>query len=365
MGDPYAANKAFLHCDRLAQYQSGGIPAPVQVHFVISDLCNHNCSFCAYRIDGYTEIFATTDGSGSVNKNPNRQIATPKAKEILKELSEFGARAIQFTGGGEPTMHPDCANLMLYANSLGLDTALVTNGSRIDDKMIDAIMKCTWMRISLDHANVEGYASMRSVRPEMFDIVLENVAKIVAAKKESGANITIGLGYVVNKANWTEVVKGASLAKSLSVDNFRISAAFTPEGADYFKDFYPDARDLCKEAEELGDDNFMVSNRFGERIRDLEADSPDYKRCLYQYLCTFIGADLNLYRCCLWAYRMRGIIGSLRDSSFAELWRNNRRTKDLKTFDAKIQCGLCQFNEKNRSTAAVLDGSAIEHGNFV
>lgn len=358
MNDPYSANKAFLHCDRLAQYQAGGIPVPIQVHFVISDLCNQNCSFCAYRIDGITETFAIGD-----NRNPNRMMATAHAKRILQELSVAGAKAIQFTGGGEPTLHKDCGYLMSYAKHLGMDIALVTNGTNIADMMLVMILNCTWIRISLDHSNAAGYATMRSTSEQMFDRVVENIVAIVKAKKESGSKVTIGIGFVVNKDNWNETFKAAQLAKQLGVDNFRISAAFTADGSDYFKQFKNRAYVIAKQTEELSGDGFLVSNKYVERIDDLRKP-PKQKKCFYQYLCTYIGADLNVYRCCILAYTRRGLVGSLRDISFIRLWRNNNRTQDLKTFDAR-QCARCQFNEKNLAINNALDGSDVEHGNFV
>ena len=360
MRDPYSPNKAFLHCDRLMQYQAGGIPIPVQVHFVISDLCNQNCSFCAYRIDGITETFSVAG-----NNNPNRMMTISQAANILHQLSLAGVKAIQFTGGGEPTMHPDCAELMLYANDLGMDTALVTNGSIISNKLLDVISRCTWVRISLDHANAAGYAAMRSTSESMFDRVVDNIALMVSTKNEMGTDVTIGVGFVVNKDNWFETLNAAKLAKKLGVDSFRISAAFTPDGADYFEEFHEGAFTQAKRAEELNGDGFLVSNKYGERIHDLELKAPKYKKCVYQYLCTYIGADLNVYRCCVLAYTRRGLVGSLYDQPFIKLWRNNDRTKDLKTFNAQRQCTRCQFNEKNKSINNAIDGSGVEHGNFV
>jgi len=364
MRDPYSPNKAFLHCDRLGQYQNGGVPFPVQVHFVISDLCNQNCSFCAYRVDGITEIFRTIEADGSVNKNPNRLMTTANARRTLQELSMAGAKAIQFTGGGEPTMHKDCADLMLYANDLGMDTALVTNGTNLSDELLNSILRCTWVRISLDHSQADGYSKMRSTPHDMFDKVLKNITTIVKAKKESDSIVTIGIGFVVNKDNWSLIYEAALLARHLGVDNFRISAAFTDEGIGYFKEFHDVAYTLSVRAESLSGNGFLVFNKYGERISDLELKAPINKKCPYQYLCTYIGADMNVYRCCVLAYTTRGLIGSLYDSSFSKLWRNNKRTKDLKTFDAR-KCARCQFNEKNDAINSHIDGSDAEHGNFV
>ena len=52
--EEYSPYKAIHHLDKLAQMKKGEQPVPAQVQLIISDLCNHNCSFCAYRMEGYT-----------------------------------------------------------------------------------------------------------------------------------------------------------------------------------------------------------------------------------------------------------------------------------------------------------------------
>ena len=50
MSNPYSSLKMAWHYAR-----EGGLPkAPKQVQMILSDLCNQNCRFCAYRMDGYT-----------------------------------------------------------------------------------------------------------------------------------------------------------------------------------------------------------------------------------------------------------------------------------------------------------------------
>lgn len=99
----YSTLKAFKYPDRLEAIKSGHPAGPVHVQIILSDLCNQNCHFCAYRDPSYTssQLFHI-DG----NYNPNRMIPLDKVLEILDDCVEMGVRAIQLTGGGEPTVHP-------------------------------------------------------------------------------------------------------------------------------------------------------------------------------------------------------------------------------------------------------------------
>jgi hypothetical protein len=72
---------------------------------------------------------------------------------------------------------------------------------------------------------------------------------------------------------------------------------------------------------------------------------------------TYIGADLNVYRCCNTAYTTAGVLGNLADRSF----RNLIETVDY-TFDAR-SCRYCQFGGQNAAIAALV--REPEHANFV
>ena len=68
--------KVYWHRDRLDALARGEVPSPTQVQLIISDLCNQDCSFCAYRMSGNlsNELFGEAREDGSINNNPNRMI---------------------------------------------------------------------------------------------------------------------------------------------------------------------------------------------------------------------------------------------------------------------------------------------------
>jgi MoaA/NifB/PqqE/SkfB family radical SAM enzyme len=361
--NPYAPDKAMLHVDRLLRIRSGDQPPPVHMHFIISDLCNQDCSFCAYRIENYTTMFAVIE-DGERNHNPNRMIPRAKANEILDDFAALGGRAVQFTGGGEPTVHPNCAEIMSYAQAQGLETALVTNGVRLP-MVLEQLMKSTWCRISIDAANPRTYCSVRRVPENHWTKMLENVRQLVQLKRARNAPLTIGIGFVVTRENWSEVMDAAILARDLGADNLRISAVFQPDDDSYFASFYDLAANLCHETESLSKNGFTVVNNFGSRVDDLRLHHPDYKDCGYQNFTTYVGADLNVYRCCVLSYTERGTIGSLKEQRFRDLWLSDQKRADFAGFDART-CPRCQFNDKNRAIARIIQAlPSEEHANFV
>jgi len=360
----YASDKILAHLPVIQQLRDGEQPSPIYAQLVISDLCNQACGFCAYRSEGYesNQLFKVIDSNGVANNNPNRMIERGKAFGILNDLQMIGTKAILFTGGGEPTVHPQCKEIFRHARELGLDFAVTTNGTRFDAELIDILIQAKWVRISLDAGSGPTYAETRKSSRETFRRVVESIADLAWRKQEADSDVLIGVGFVVTRENWREVYDAAEIAKDQGADSFRISAAFTTERADYFDDWYDDAANQCREAESLSDDSFTVSNMFPARVADLAQGPPDYQTCHYMQIVTYIGADLNVYRCCDTAYNERGLIGSLKNQSFRELWESQAKRDDFASFNAR-NCAWCQFNPRNRSIETIVNPQLI-HENF-
>lgn len=356
--NPYAANKGIMHVDRLRAIRNGVACAPVHAHFVVSDICNHRCTFCAYRMPDYpcNEMF------------DDKRIMPPGlAKEIICDAHRLGIRALQFTGGGEPTVHPSLPGFICEADDLGIETAVVTNGSNLSANLVDAMMNCTWIRVSLDAATPETYAAIRQVKPDAFERTLNGIRRLVAARQENNLGQYIGIGFVVTPDNYLEIPAFVALADDLRVDNVRLSAAFQSQDLAYYDGgVFEHAASLCADA--MRSDRLSgltVSNNFFERAADLELGPPDYKRCAYQHLTTYIGADANVYRCCVTSYNKHGLLGSIRDyGGLDKLWRAEETQRRLREFDAR-SCVRCQFNDKNRVLNSMIDGLPTGHWNFV
>lgn len=364
MSDAYSALKFLHHPSQVEDLRTGRQPIPVQVQLVISDLCNENCSFCSYRADGYTsnQLFAIVE-NGERNSNPNRMILYDKVCEILDDCKKMGVKAIQITGGGEPTVHPDHARIFQDVLSCGMDLALVTNGVILKPEAVDVLTAAKWVRISIDAAYQHTYSSMREVSGETFERVWRNVEILVDAKRKARSDVVIGLGFVVTRENYSQIQPFVLRAKNSGVDNVRISAVFQSDDERYFDSFYASALDYCRFAREAQTDSFTVYDNFGERLEDLKQHNPDYSFCGYQHFNTYIGADLNVYRCCVYAYNDRGILGSIKDQRFRELWESQGKRDRMENFDAR-GCERCQFNAKNRAINYAIQIKP-EHVNFV
>lgn len=363
---PYSPLKIFHHRKQLDVIRDGGQPNPLHVQIILSDLCNQSCHFCAYRMEGYTsnQLFGVVGDDGRVNNNPNRMIPYVKVTEILEDCKTLGVRALQFTGGGEPTVHPQHLEILNTAVNMGFDVSLVTNGVVQKHGIIETIGRLSWVRFSVDAGTKETYASLRKTNSHNFAKVWTHIQDTCEHIRMSKTDTLVGVGFVVTEENWREVYKAAQLAKDAGAANFRISAVFQPGDEKYFGAFYKECAALCQEAvRTLDSQTFKVFNMFGDRLDDLRQSHPDYSFCGYQHFTTYIGADLNVYRCCNTAYNDLGTLGSIKEQRFKTLWESEEKRKNMEAFDA-TDCPRCQFNGKNKTIAYALTEDPT-HVNFV
>jgi len=336
----FSGLKAVWHIDKIKDLREGKKIVPTHVQLILSDLCNQNCHFCAYRMEGgFTSKY--------FGGNPNRFIPTEKALEILDDCKEAGVKAIEFTGGGEPTVHKHWVQIIEHAQMLGLQTGLVTNGVRLKDHPI--LEKLTWLRISLDAGTPETYERIR--QSKSWPQVMKNLEMVGKLKGP-----LVGVGFVVTLENFKELSDACALVKSFGIPYVRVSAMFSEGGADYYQGFLNEIDQERGWAHGMEDDSFKLIDFFDNRIDDLKQAAPDYSFCGYQQFVTYIGGDQKVYTCCTNAYTPHGLIGDLTNQRFKD-W-----LKETRTFDAK-SCHHCQYNGVNKTVNYMLSEPA--HVSFV
>lgn len=347
--NPFSNLKPAWHLDRIRDIRNGKNVVPTHLQIVISDLCNQNCHFCAYRMDGGFSASNFADSEG--NKNPKRFIPLQKAWEILDDAKEMGVEAIEFTGGGEPTVHPGWEAILEHAVRLGFQVGLVTNAVRLTNwELLD---KLTWLRISLDAGTADTYKRIRE--SAQFDKVVRNIYRAGTLKLPY-----IGVGFVITRENFHELVGATRIAKEAGVPYLRISAMFSTKEEKYYAGILNkinEQRALAKGLYES--DSFKIVDFFDNRLDDLRQKAPTYSLCGYQQFVLYIGADQKIYTCCTNAYTKHGEIGDLMQTSFKKWLIEYDRLK----FDAR-SCHHCQFNDKNK-VIEFLANPNPPHVNFV
>ena len=333
--DEYSPYKIVHQINKLNDLKNGNQTTPIQIHLVPVNGCNHNCKYCAYHLEDHTsnQLFDIKD-----------IIPKDKLFEIIDSCKELGIKAIQLTGGGEPLLHPNIKEFILKAKTSGIELGLVTNGSKLDDELIEMLKDISWVRISIDAFTNGTYESYRKTGKDSFSKVCDNIRKLVAIKTTT----ILGISFVVNKVNYREIYDSAKMFKDMGVDNFRISGIFSPEGIHHFDGFLEDAQNMARATAGLTDEKFTVFNLFTDRIRDLFHGKQEYDFCPMKDLVPYVGADMNVYTCCIYAYNQMGLIGSITEQSLAQLWKSDEKVKFFNAHNPKKMCQIpCMFEKKN------------------
>ena len=143
-GRSYSSNLAKLlkQLPKLQNLQEGKPPSPVMAHMSLTNSCNLTCSFCCFA-----------------NRDISEKMPTEKVFQALESFKAIGITGVEFTGGGEPSIHPDFKAIVQYAKDLGFSLGICTNGARFGANRAikkDIVELFDWVRLGM-YGFYEGY----------------------------------------------------------------------------------------------------------------------------------------------------------------------------------------------------------------
>ncbi|MFH1358677.1 MAG: radical SAM protein [archaeon] len=330
----YSSYKLMKHLDSLLKWKETGNTFPHAIDFTLTNKCNNKCPLC----------FDT--GIGADNTTLNLDLA----KNIILQFKEVGIKTIVLGGGGDPICHPNLAEILRFINDNNIECAISTNGYGMSDDLIDAIVNCcSFMRISLDADGPDIYKKTHGMGEEVFKEVVDNVRKLVLAKKQNKSEILIGICYLVGPHTIKGVYNATKLAKELSVDNIRIRPFYNWGNMQKPQDEELDSiMEELKRCVQLSDENFLVSattNRF-ELLSEKKA-CETYKECNVHHFYTVVSPNAKVYPCYVLKNKEEFCYGDLSKQSFKEIWASEQRKKAYERINLKDCQKHCRFEKIN------------------
>ena len=357
MPDSYSTTKIVHHPELLERMKKREQGYPIQVQFIPENLCNQNCTFCAYRFENY---------KNSEEFDDSKSIPLSKMLEILDDAKEMGVKAFEITGGGEPLLYKHREIMFEKMIEYGFDIALVTNGTALTEKLARLIgAHLTWVRVSVDAGSAETYSSIRRVDKSHYYKALKAITLL--RKYCTKEDVAVGAGFIVTNENYKEIFEGVKILKEAGAMNVRISSVYNNAGVDFYNEgVIKEASELARlTKEELEDEDFKVYNLFTERIGNLQSPDQDYSFCGTKELLCVIGGDQNVYTCCSLAFNKKGLIGSIEKQSFKELWDSLGKQRFFDRHDPRTQCKIpCHYQRRNRFMLYAMEENP-SHINFI
>lgn len=356
MGLLYTKLKIFHYKDKLDSLpkEVDKILPPVHIRIKPTNICGHNCWYCAYKADNLQL------GKDMVQRD---FIPRDKMMEIIDDIIEMGVKAITFSGGGDPFYYPYLLDAVKKLAQSPVKFASLTNGSRLTGEVAEVFANNgTWLRVSIDGWDDESYASYRGVPVGEFTRVMNNMESF----KKIGGNCLLGVSLIVDQKNSAHVYEFVKRLKDVGADSVKISPCIVSndgkENNEYHRPIFELVKEQARRAiDDLADDRFEIFDAYHELD---EKFKKDYTWCPFHQILHVIGADLNIYPCQDKAYNLdEGMIGSIKDVRYKEFWFSDK-SNFFKINPSKVCNHHCVANEKNKMILEYLNVDK-EHLGFV
>jgi MoaA/NifB/PqqE/SkfB family radical SAM enzyme len=163
---------------------------PINIEVSPCHTCNATCPWCFY--------------AGTHGKLKSSTLDKSVGIQLIEDLAYVGTKAITWTGGGEPSLHPDFPEFTRHAHESGLEQGLFTNGllmPRYDPSLFK------WIRVSnTDKSWNEG---------------------VLSKLRETSKVLGMALNYVGNDE---EVMEALSIGEKVGVDYVQVRQALELRG---------------------------------------------------------------------------------------------------------------------------------------
>tara|TARA_R100000234_G_scaffold39845_1_gene23827 strand:+ start:19169 stop:20383 length:1215 start_codon:yes stop_codon:yes gene_type:complete len=349
-------SKITANVDRVVEFLETGNTSPVLIEVDPSNACNHACSFCLSSYIHFDKYKGTETFSRAV-------MPRDMLMGLCQDFVDMGVRAVNWTGGGEPTLNKHLKEAIEYCGSHGIKMGMFTNGTLFDKwDMFDALVdNMTWVRISVDAGTRETYNNVRRARGKQnWDKMVENLTKLIEVNNSKGKKIDIGVGYVVSPDTYHEIVDFAKFFKDfdLTYCQYKPEIVIREDGGEQRElEFWRDkVGPLLAEAEEILGDKFQVNGyKFEDLATDREKFGRNYKKCLGSQISPCIGADGHIYVCTNHRGWKQYSYGCLYDGkTFKEIWSDMERRGAVMGLIENIECfsnctKLCKPHESNKA----------------
>jgi len=347
MGLLYSNMKVFHFKDKIDSLpdENDSIIAPIHIRIKPTNICNHNCWYCAYKADDIQL------GKDMVTKD---YIPKQKMMELVDDIVEMGVKAVTFSGGGEPFCYPFLLDAVKRLSETPVKFASLTNGSKLDGEIGEIFArKGTWVRVSMDGWDDESYSFYRRVPDGEFTKIIRNMEGF----KRLDGKCFLGVSLIIDKKNASHIYELIKKLKDAGVDSIKMSPCIVSndmeENNRYHRKIFNKVKDhIAMASESLADNNFEVFDSYHEMDGLFKKN---YAWCPYLQILPVIGADQNVYACQDKAYNLQeGLIGSIKNQRFKEFWFSDK-SKFFKINPSIVCNHHCVANTKNKLILDYLD----------
>jgi sulfatase maturation enzyme AslB (radical SAM superfamily) len=296
------------------------LPAPIEASLDPISTCNNKCYYCS---------------SNQYNDKIIKRWGLDYIEDLMVDLSTWGVKAFCW-GGRESTLNLRLAEATRLGVTCGMEAAIVTNGVYLPDDLLDTLLLCKWIGVSVDTCNPKVYQKVRGTDDCL--TVWRHIA-ILARKKTT---TTLGVRALVLPETIDTLYQtcyaarevGASFCHIRPADLERKDLAIAQKlnlDMPKIKDIF----DKCHELETPDFGVYTVTHKYDENFHVKH----DFKGCLASPLVVQICTDKKRYLCV--DHRM--------DSHYeVKEWGSDQHRDLIKSIDPAKECSRCTWGTYNQ-----------------
>jgi pyruvate-formate lyase-activating enzyme len=254
------------------------LPAPVEASLDPIAACNNKCYYCS---------------SNRYMDSRAKRWGRDYFEDLFSELCEWGVKGFCW-GGREATLNLRLADATRMGVLLGLEGAIVTNGVYLPDDLLDALLLCKWIGVSVDTTSPEVYKQVRGTDDCVK--VWTNIKRIAGKKTKT----TLGVRALVLPETIDTLYSTALMARESGANFVHIRPADLERKdlaiAQKMNLNIPKIQEIFDKCHELETDKFAVytiTHKYDENFKVKH----NFRRCLASPLVLQKCTDKKNYLC--------------------------------------------------------------------
>jgi MoaA/NifB/PqqE/SkfB family radical SAM enzyme len=312
----------------------------------------HQCNLLCEHCNAHSYL---TD-----KKLKQRRMPDDHLMNLVRFLGRWGVKAICFGGGGEPTLHTKLADAIKLTTKLGMEASVATNGTLFNEKLLNALILCRWVGISIDAATPQTYKKGR--KEDLFDTAISNMSSLVKRIKKTKSNCDVAFKFLIFDYNQHEIYDACKLAKKTGVRDFHARPAdFSHQGMGkkkkaihYDIDLILKQFEKCHLLENEKFRVFTVMHKFDEQFKPRK----DFGKCYAAPLCIQLCADGNIYFCPDTRHKKEFLLGRHypHPENILKIWGKNKHKKLVFGATPAVCDTRCTFAPYNKQCENLFTG---------
>jgi len=332
----------------LSNYLCGKTPLPVlpsAIDIDLTNVCNQDCFYC--NSADFRANYLTTPPKekfmGLIDQLANWRSHTP--------LSVGTVRSINFTGGGEPTVHPHYHEIIEYAIDKGFLVTVITNASKLD-KLAKHLPKekakrLVWIGVDIDSGIATTYEHVRRSMTtfDMLPRVKENIKLAV----DAGINVDIKALLMKENTSDEEINALFNIVKETGARQLHIRPLFDLE-----------TQKIFEVTDDLKQKISAISTLTGVKynLPENRKEPRTYTKCHQMFLYTIFAANGDINVCCESRGDRKFTVGNWLEQDPRDIWMGEKHMSVYNSINT-MQCPPCKPNKINNIIQQDIDNNSL------